>query len=70
MTEIEKNESRHLRSSSLWIMSHQLGLVPRRDIKAERGTEERGLKQTVVWKHQTRFLPSHPACATLGHAMS
>lgn len=69
MTEIEKNKSRHSLSSSLWIMSHQLNLVPRRDVKAEKGTEECGLKQTVVWKHQTRFLPSHLICAALGHAV-
>lgn len=31
MTEIEKNKSRHSRSGSLWIISHQLELVPRRD---------------------------------------
>lgn len=68
MTEIEKTESRHSQSSSLWIMSHQLELVPRRDVKTEKGTEESGLKQTVVWKHQTSLLASHLACAALGHA--
>lgn len=50
-------------------MSHQLELVPRRDVKAEKGTEESGLKQTVVWKYQTMFLLSHLACAALGHGI-
>lgn len=66
--EIEKNESRHSQSSLLWITSHQIEPVPIRDVKTEKGTEESGLKQTVVWKNQTSFLPSHLPCAALGHA--